>query len=149
MITNIKVILQFMALPSEGYEDAQEKMTRLARRARGVGLKVNAKKTEILRLNCWDQSPITLEGQVLRDVDNFIYLGSTLNKTGGSHEDIGARIGKAWGSFTKMRSIWSSRVYRLKTKLRLFSSIVKSTLLYGCECWTLTKADEKRLRVFI
>ena len=137
-----------LALPSEGYEDAQEKMTRLARRARGVGLKVNAKKTEILRLNCWDQSPITLEGQVLRDVDNFTYLGSTLNKTGGSHEDIGARIGKAWGSFTKMRSIWSSRVYRLKTKLRLFSSIVKSTLLYGCECWTLTKADEKRLRVF-
>ena len=62
-----------LPLIKHSHKDAQEKMTRLARRDRGVGLKVNAKKTEILRLNCWDQSPITLEGQVLRDVDNFIY----------------------------------------------------------------------------
>ena len=39
-------------------------------------------------------------------------------------------------------------MYRLKTKMRLFSSIAKSTLLYGCECLTLTKGNEKKLRVF-
>ena len=61
-----------LALPSEGIEDAQEKMTRLARRAKEVGLRINAKKTEVFRMNCWDQTPVTLEGQVLRNVESFI-----------------------------------------------------------------------------
>ena len=115
-----------LALPSEGIEDAQEKMTRLARRAKEVGLRINAKKMEVLRMNCWDHTPVTLEGQVLRNVESFIYLGSTLNETGGLHKDFGVWIRKAWGSFTKMRTIWNLRVYRLRTKLRLFTSIVKS-----------------------
>ena len=47
-----------------------------------------------------------------------------------------------------MRSVWSSSCYSLKTKLKLADSVVKAKLLYGCECWTVTKATEKRLQVF-
>ena len=47
-----------------------------------------------------------------------------------------------------MRAIWKSSIYGRKTKIKLFSAIVKSTLLYGSECWTLTQKLEKKLRVF-
>ena len=47
-----------LALPSEELEDVQEKIIRLSRKTKSVGLKINTKKTEILRKNCWDQNPI-------------------------------------------------------------------------------------------
>ena len=70
-----------LALPSENFNDAQEKMTRLASKAKSVGLKVNAKNTQILGMNSWDDSPVVLNGAELKDVEFFVYLGSTLNKT--------------------------------------------------------------------
>ena len=60
----------------------------------------------------------------------FTYIDSTLNQTGGSHENIEARNQKAWVAFGKLRVIWNSQDYRLKTEIRLFSSIVKSTQFY-------------------
>jgi hypothetical protein len=71
-----------------------------------------------------------------------------LTKTGGSQDDVCSWIQKAIPSFFNLREIWKSGIYRLKSKMKLFSSIVMSTLLYGCECWTLTKASEKKLQVF-
>ena len=56
-----------LALTPEGVEDAQEKATRLIRKAKLVGLKVNAKKMEIL-MNVWDQSPVVMNDQNLKDV---------------------------------------------------------------------------------
>ena len=137
-----------LGLVSENVEDAQEKIKRLARKAKSVGLKVSAKKTQILRLNSSNATKILVEGQELEEVDKFVYLGGTLTKTGGSSEDVDSRIRKARAAFVNLSKIWSSNVYSARTKLTLFNSIVKSTLLYGCECWTLTKSSEKKLQVF-
>ena len=62
-------------------QDAQEKMTRLGWKEKCIGLKVNTKKTEMIR------APIALNGQNLKDIDCFVYLGSTMNRTGGAHEE--------------------------------------------------------------
>ena len=67
---------------------------------------------------------------VEKDVEKFTYLGSVISKTGGSKEDVDSRIGKARIAFNKsMNTIWCSNIYKLKTKVKLFDSIVKSTLL--------------------
>ena len=137
-----------LGLVSNNFNDTQEKMTRLARRARMVGLRVSAKKTEILRLNTQEDRSVMLEGQALKDCEVFTYLGCKMSKTGGTEDDINNRIHKARGAFVSLKAVWSSGIYKVKTKLRLYSAIVKSNLLYGCECWTLTKKLENKLRVF-
>jgi hypothetical protein len=90
-----------------------------------------------------DERKILLDGRQLVDVDEFVYLGSVISKTGGSEEDVVARI-----SFINLGQVWRSWIYKLKTKLKLFNAVVKSSLMFGCESWVLTKNSEKKLRVF-
>ena len=137
-----------MALLSEGVEDAQEKILRLVRRARKVGLRVNVKKTQIMRLNCPDDRRVSIDGRELEEVGEFCYLGSLLTPYGGSVEDVANRLRKARGAFESLRGVWSSREISRKTKLVFYCSIVESTLLYGSECWSLTRSLEKHLQVF-
>jgi hypothetical protein len=129
-------------LVSNNFDDTQEKMTRLARRAGVVGLRVSAKKTEILCLNTQEARSVMLEGQILKDCEVFTYRGWKMNKTGGTEDDINNRICKARGGFISLKTVWSSGIYNIKTKLQLYNAIVKSNLLYGCE-WL-----ENKLQVF-
>ena len=78
-----------------------------------------------------------------------MYLGSVMNSTnGGFAAHVASGIQKTRQALNNMRDVWSSSCYSLKTKLKLFDSVVKAKLLYGYERWTLTKASEKRLQVF-
>ena len=137
-----------LGLVSQNFEDTQEKMTRLSRKAKVLGLKVSQKKTEILRINTEDRRSVLLNGEALKDCDKFTYLGCVVSKTGGTEEDDDNRITKARNAFAKLRNIWNSSIYMTKTKLKLFDAIVKSALMYGCESWALTGKLEKKLRVF-
>ena len=58
------------------------------------------------------------------------------------------RIHKARMSFIKLKKIWNSSKFVLRTKLRLFKSLVLSVLLYGCETWKINEGDNKRLDTF-
>ena len=100
-----------LGLVSENLEDLQEKTTRLSRKAKGVGLKVNARKTEVMRVCTEEDRKVKLEGTELKDVEEFTYLGSKITKTGGTEEDVMARIGKAKASFVNLGQIWKSSVY--------------------------------------
>jgi hypothetical protein len=135
-------------LVAEYVDSMQEKTTRLSRKTKRVGLKISAKKTEIMRIGTADERGITLEVKELKDIDEFVCLGCKITKTGGSAEDVAARINKARVAFMNLGRVWRSKLYRKNTKLKLFNAIVKSTLTFGCKCWVLTKKSEKRLRVF-
>ena len=137
-----------LGLVSDDFDDTQEKMMRLSRNAKKLGLKVSAKKTEILRINSWDNRKVMLEGQALKDCERFTYLGSIVSQSGGTEEDVNNRVNKARNAFVGLRNIWKSGIYKTKTKIKLFDAIVKSNLLYGCEAWALTKKLEKKLRTF-
>lgn len=67
------------------------------------------------------------------DVTSFTYLGSVINITGRTDEDVLARIGKARSAFKTLASIWSSREITTTTKIRIFNSNVKSVSLYRSE----------------
>ena len=77
----------------------------------------------------------------MKEVTDFKYLGSWVEST---ERDIKARRAAAWRALHKMRSIWKSNLDRA-TKIPFFLATVESVLLYGSECWTLTKALEKSL----
>ena len=82
----------------------------------------------------------------IEEVKKFTYLGADVTKNGGATADVKKRISLASGQF-KQLSRQDGDISR-KTKASLFSSLVLSVLLYGCEAWELTKVEEKRLDIF-
>ena len=138
-----------VSLLSHRHQDAQTKLNRLAIEAEKTGLKINTKKTEVMRINSSSTSPIQLQGVDINESEKFSYLGSVVSNTGGTNEDIKSRIGKARQAFIALKPIWNSTEISNKTKIRLFNTNVKSVLLYGSETWRVTKTITKKIQVFV
>ena len=78
-------------------------------------------------------------GQQLKAVVLFKYLGSVVSKDASLDADIIGRIAKATAAFGRLtKRLWSNRDIRLETKVAVYKAAVVSTLLFGCEAWTLT-----------
>ena len=137
-----------LAVLSSTHVHLQEKTNRLNMFAIQTGLNINTNKTQVMCINATPGAPITVSGQNLDYVDEFTYLGSLISKENATQKDIRARLGKAQSVFVRLQSIWKSKQYSLKTKIRLYSSNVKSVLLYGAECWRVTVSDMKRIDAF-
>ena len=117
--------------------------------ARSTGLEINVNKTKCLRINHGNTQSIQMDGRAIEDVDSFTYLGSMVSKTGGTEEDVKARIGKARHAFAMLRPVWKNANIHHLTKIRLFNSNVKTVLLYGAETWRRTQRLDQRLQIFI
>ena len=137
-----------LALLSHSNAQMQNKTTRLNNLASNLGLHIHKNKTKILRINA-ENEPITLADSPIEEVEGFTYLGSVLNKNGGTDGDIKGRIQKARTSFRMLRRIWKSKELNTRTKLRIFKTNVKTVLLYGSETWKLTTSSLQKLQSFI
>ena len=127
----------------------QEQTDNLRMVAMKTGLEINTDKTKTMRANTNNKDALRLREENIEDVNKFTYLGSVVNKTGGTDDDIKSRIAKARFAFTTLKPIWRSNNIRLHTKIRLFNTNVKAVLMYGSETWRLTKGLENKLQVFI
>ncbi|KAL9977341.1 hypothetical protein ACROYT_G014733 [Oculina patagonica] len=137
-----------VALISSRFADLQEKTDRLVATAGVVGLNINPCKTKTLRMNHRCTDYIRIEGQEVQDVESFVYLGSVLDKFGGTEADIKRRLALARFTFTRLQNIWRSGRFSRKTKLCILNSNVLSVLLYGAEMWRVTTTDLNKLDVF-
>ena len=77
-----------IALHTSSIEQMQVKVDRLVRHAKSTGLKINASKTKVMRINSSNTHAITAAGEEIEDVNSFIYLGGTVNTEGDPTEDI-------------------------------------------------------------
>ena len=102
-----------------------------------------------MKMNTPSTDPVILDENQIEEVDTFTYLGSVIDKQGGTDADVKSRIGKARTAFTLLRNIWKSRQLKTKTKIRFFNSNVKAVLLYGSETWRTTKTIIKKVQTFI
>ena len=129
-----------LALLANTPNQAETLLHSLERAAPGIGLHVNAHKTEYM---CYNQTGniATLDGASLKLVDKFTYLGSSVSST---EKDIDTRLTKAWTAIDRLSVIWKSDLTD-KMKRSFFPAAVVSILLYGCTTWTLTKRLEKKL----
>ena len=129
-----------IALLANTPNQAETLLHNLERAAAGIGLHVNAQKTEFM---CFNQKGdiSTLDGTFLKQVDKFTYLGSSVSST---EKDIDTRLTKAWTAIDRLSIIWKSDLTD-KMKRSFFQVAVVSILLYGCTTWTLTKRLEKKL----
>ena len=108
--------------------------------AAGIGLHVNAHKTEYL---CFNQTCdiSTLNGSFLKLVDKFPYRGNSVSST---KTDIKTRLEKTWTAIDRLSVIWKSDLTD-KMKRSFFPEAIVSILLHGYTTWTLTKQMEKKI----
>ena len=121
-------------------DQAETLLHSLKQAAAGIGLYVNAHKTEYM---CYNQTGdiSTLNGTPLKLIDKFTYLGSSVAST---EKDIDTKLMKAWTAINRLSVIWKSDLTN-KMKRSFFQAEVTSIMLYGCTTWTLTKQLEKKL----
>ena len=131
-----------ISLLSDTVEKACKLLDEVEQQCSRIGLGVNAKKTKVMPINAKETVRVTTrDGTPLEVVNDFNYLGAWIAST---QHDIKVRRAKAWSALNSMNKVWRSSM-NPDTKRRLFVSTVESVLLYGCETWTLTLADEKAL----
>ena len=141
------------ALAADSPEALQRLCDCFAAAARRFGLIISIKKTEVVyqpaRGNEYTPPAIFIEGQQLKAVELFKYLGSIVSNDASLDADIIARIAKATAAFGRLtKRLWNNRDIRLETKVSVYRAAVVTSLLFGCEAWALTRGHIKRLEKF-
>jgi exonuclease III len=135
-----------IALVEDTWHGMAEITTRVEREAGAVGLRINADKTKLMVVgNMTDKGCIMAGGQLVETVEEFCYLGSVISDNSSCDKDIKTRLGKANSVFGRLNTIWKSRGLNCSVKIRLYESLVLSTLLYAAETWPMTVANMKKL----
>ena len=138
-----------LALLSHTQQQMQEKTSIVAATSARIGLNIHKGKSKVLKVNATNAAPIMLEDEAIEEVDSFIYLGSTVDKQGGTDADVKRRVGNARAAFQQLKNVWVSKHLSNKLKIRTFNTMVKPVLLYGAETWRNTTVNMKRIQSFI
>ena len=111
-----------------------------------VGLKLNIQKTKIMA-----SGPITsweIDGKTVETAADFILGGSKITVDGDCSHEIKRRLLLGRKVMTNLLSIFKSRDITLPTKVHLVKAMVFSVVTYGCESWTVKKAERQRIAAF-
>jgi hypothetical protein len=138
------------ALNASSESDMQCSMDQFSRACDNFGLTISIKKTEVLYQPApgkqYVEPSIKVHGSDLKAVEKFTYLGSTLSRAVTIDDEINNRVAKASAAFGRLRpNVWERRGIHLKTKLEVYKAVVITTLLYGCETWTVYARHAKQL----
>ena len=138
-----------IGLTSHNHRQMQDKTDSICQNSAKIGLQLNAAKTQVMKINTNNPNQIVANDVQIGEVNKFCYLGSIVAPDGGTEADITARINKAKAVFAQLSKVWNSSAVKIKTKLKIFNSNVKSILLYGSETWFLSTVLENKLQVFL
>ena len=109
------------------------------------GVEISAKKTKLMTNNTSGiNTEIKVNGQKLKTVTNFKYLGLVIADEG-SKPEILSRIAQTTAALTRLKPVWNDNNISLNSKIRLMRSLVTSIFLYARELWTLTAELQRRI----
>ena len=111
-----------------------------------VGLKLNIRKTKIMA-----SGPITswqIDGETMETVTDFVFWGSKITADGDCSHEIKRHLLLGRKAMTNLDSILKGRDITLPTNVRLVKSMVFPVVMYGCESWTVKKAEHQRTDAF-
>ena len=128
-------------LKAESEEELKSLLMKVKEESEKVGLKLNIQKTKIMA-----SGPITsweVDGETVETVSDFIFLGSKITADGDCGHEIkrGLLLGRKVMTNLGLDSIFKSRDSTLLTKVRLVKAMVCPVFMYGCESWTVKKAE--------
>ena len=111
-----------------------------------AGLKLNIQKTKIMVFG-----PITsrqIDGETIETVTGFIFLDSKITVNGDCSHEIKRRLLLGRKVMTNLDSVLKSRDITLLTKVHLVKAFIFPVVMYGCESWTIKKAERQRIDAF-
>ena len=133
-------------LMAESEEELKSLLMKVKVECEKVGLELNIQKTKIMA-----SGPITswqIDGETVDTVSDFIFLGSKIPADGDCSHEIKRRLLLGRKVMTILDSIIKSRDITLPTKVRLVKAMVFPVVMYGCESWTIKKAEPRRIDAF-
>ena len=130
---------------AENEEELKNLLMKVKEESKKVGLKLNIQKTKIMA-----SGPITsweIDGETMETVSDFILLGSKITANGDCSHEIKRRLLLGRKVMTNLDSIFKSRDVTLLTKVCLVKAMVFPVVMYGCESWTVKKAECQRIEL--
>ena len=127
-------------------EELKSLLMKVKVESENVGLKLNIQKTKILA-----SSPITswqIDGGTVETVADFIFWGSKITADGDCSHEIKRRLFLVRKVMTNLDSILKNRDITLPTEVRLVKAMVFPVVIYGCDSWTVKKAEHQRIDAF-
>ena len=124
---------------AESEEELKSLSMKVKEESEKVGLKFNSQKTKIMAY-----SPITswqIDGETVETVSDFIFRGSKITADGNCSHEIKRRLLLGRKVMTNLDTIFKSRDITLLTKVHLVKAMVFPIVMYGCEIWTVKKAE--------
>ena len=131
---------------AESEEELKSLLIKVKDESENVGLKLNIQETKIMA-----SGPITLwqiDGETVGIVADFIVLGSKITADGDCSHEIKRRLLLERKAMTNLDSILKSSDIGLPTKVCLVKNTVFPVVMYGCESWTIKKAEHQRIDAF-
>ena len=130
-------------LTAESEEELKSLLMKVKEESEKVGLKLNIQKTKILT-----SGPITswqIDGETVETVADFIFLGSKITADVDCNHEIERRLLLGRKVMANFDRILKSRDITLPTKVRLVKAMIFPVVMYGCESWTIKKAEHRRI----
>ena len=127
-------------------EELKSLLMKVKEESEKAGLNLNMKKTNIMA-----SGPITswqIDGETMETVTDFIFLGSKITADGDCSHAIKICLLLGRKAMIKLDSVLKSRDITLPTKVHLIQGMVFSVVMYGCESWTIKKAEDQRIDGF-
>ena len=127
-------------------EELKSLLMKVKKESGKAGLKLSIQKTKIMA-----SGPITLwhiDGETMETVTDFIFLGSKITADGDCSHGIKRRLLLGRKAVTNLDSILKSRDITLPTKVCIVKAMVFLGVIYGCESWTIKKAEHQRIDAF-
>ena len=131
---------------AESEEELKSLLMKVKEQSEKVGLKLNIQKTNIMA-----SGPITswkIDGETVETVSDFIFWGSKITADGDCSHEITRRLLLGKKVMTNLDSIFKGRDITLPTKVHLVKAMVFPVVMYGCESWTVKKAERQRIDAF-
>ena len=128
-------------LMTESEDNLKSLLVKVKEESEKVGLKLNIQKTKIMA-----SSPITswqIDGETVETVADFIFLGSKITADGDCSHEMKRHLLLGRKVMTNLDSILESRDITLPTKVHLVKAVVFPVVNYGCESWTIKKAEHQ------
>ena len=132
-------------LMAESEEELKSLLMKV-KESENVGLKLNIQKTKIMASGPITSGPI--DGETVETVSDFILGDSKITANGDYSHEIKRRLLVGRKVMTNLDSIFKSRDVTLPTKVHLVKGVVFPVVMYGCESWTIKKAEYRRIDVF-
>ena len=133
-------------LMAQNEEELKSLLMKVKDKSEKVGLKLNIQKIKIMAsglITSWQ-----IDGETVETVADLIFGGSKITTDGDDSHEIKRRLLLGRKVMTNLDSILKSRDITLSTKVHLVQAMVFPVVLYGCESWTVKKAEHQRIDVF-